>query len=173
MRSDGNTPARTKTPTKITFEISSNAVPPVENHNKKYAPLRKRSIEIATLLSVDAVGTIITDRPPHRSVRALLRIRLPPWMSGEKTNYRIRMQNTWSWQPLREDREEPIPRGASLTAAAENEPPQSPHSLPEDTQPVDVSRDRMVAVIAVHNLSQPCTDGSEPPKLDQSCFLRM
>jgi hypothetical protein len=107
---------------------------------------------------VDAVGTIITERPPHRSVRALLRIRLPPWMSGEKANDRIRMQNTWSWQPLREDREEPIPRGASLTAAAENEPPQSPHSLPEDTQPVDVSRDRMVAVIAVHNLSQPCTD---------------
>jgi hypothetical protein len=67
------------------------------------------------------------------------------------------MQNTWSWRPLREDREEPIPRDASLTAAAESEPPQSPHSLPEDTQPVDVSRDRMVAVIAVHNLSQPCT----------------
>src|SRR6202790_5633963 len=109
-------------------------------------------------LRLDAVGTIITERPPHRSVRALLRIRLPPWMGGEKANYRIRMQNTWSWQPLREDREELIPRGASLTAAAENEPPQSPHSLPEDTQPVDVSRDRMVAVIAVHNLSQPCTD---------------
>jgi hypothetical protein len=79
-------------------------------------------------------------------------------MSGEKANYRIRMQNTGSWKPLREDREEPIPRGATLTAAAENEPPQSPHSLPEDTQSVDVSRDRMVAVIAVHNLSQPCTD---------------
>ena len=29
----------------------------------------------------DAVGTIISDRPPHRTVRALLRIRLPPWMS--------------------------------------------------------------------------------------------
>ncbi len=147
------------------------------------------------------------------------------------------MQNPWSWKPLRKDREEPIPRGAALTAAAENEPPQAPHSLPEDTQPVDVSRDRMVAVIAVHNLSQPCTDvghrlvhseaqfcfnrvqlrhhallrrfppdderpiapalpavmreaqeckglrlsfttllpilGGEPPKLDQSCFLRM
>ena len=29
----------------------------------------------------DAVGTIITDRSPHRTVRARLRIRLPPWMS--------------------------------------------------------------------------------------------
>ncbi len=63
------------------------------------------------------------------------------------------MQNTWSWNPLREDREVPIPRYASLAAAAENEPPQSPHSLPEDTQPVDVSRDGMVAVITGYNLS--------------------
>ena len=29
----------------------------------------------------DAVGTIIADRPPHKTVRACLRIRLPPWMS--------------------------------------------------------------------------------------------
>jgi hypothetical protein len=31
---------------------------------------------------LDAVGTIIADRPPHTTVRARLRIRLPPWMSG-------------------------------------------------------------------------------------------
>jgi hypothetical protein len=42
------------------------------------------------------------------------------------------MQNTWSWKPVRENREVPIPCASSLTAA-ENEPPQSPHSLPEDT----------------------------------------
>src|SRR4029078_3206272 len=78
----------------------------------------------------------------------------------------ISMQNSGSWQPLREDREELLPRGASLTAAAENEPPQSPHSLPEDTQPVDVSRDLMGAVIAGQNLSQPGTDvGHRPAEL--------
>ena len=74
-------------------------------------------------------------------------------MSGEKAGDRIRMQNTWSWKPPREDWEVPIPRDASLTAAAENEPPQSPQALPEDTQPVDVSRDCMVAVITGYNLS--------------------
>jgi hypothetical protein len=52
----------------------------------------------------DAVGTIITDRPPHRSVRALLRIRLPPWMSGEEASGRIRMQNAWGWKPPGVDR---------------------------------------------------------------------
>jgi hypothetical protein len=63
------------------------------------------------------------------------------------------MQNTWSWKPLREDREVPIPRYASLAAAAENEPPQSPQALSEDTQRVDVSRDCVVAVITGYNLS--------------------
>jgi hypothetical protein len=52
----------------------------------------------------DAVGTIITDRPPRRSVRALLRIRLPPGMSGEEASYRIGMQNAGSWNPPRGQR---------------------------------------------------------------------
>src|SRR5258706_14379024 len=68
--------------------------------------------------SMDAVGTIITDRPPHRSVRALLRIRLPPWMRGEKADYRISMQNAWGWKPPLEDREKLIPRHSSLTTSA-------------------------------------------------------
>jgi len=36
-----------------------------------------------------AVGRIIADRPPHRSIRALLRIRLPPRMTGVKALHRI------------------------------------------------------------------------------------
>ena len=70
------------------------------------------------LNSTDAVGTIITDRPPHRTVRALLRIRLPPWMSGEKASSRIRMQNAWGWNPSLEDPGYAVPRPTSLTAAA-------------------------------------------------------
>jgi hypothetical protein len=41
-----------------------------------------------------AVGTAIADRPPHRSVRARLRIRLLPRMDGVKALVGIRMQNT-------------------------------------------------------------------------------
>src|SRR5260370_30855086 len=44
-----------------------------------------------------AVGTIVAGRPPHRSVRALLRIRLPPWMTGVKALHRIRMENARCW----------------------------------------------------------------------------
>src|ERR1700730_6160408 len=84
---------------------------------------------------------------------ALLRIRLPPWMSGEKASYRIRMQDAWGWNPPLEDSGCPVPRHWSLTATASKEPPQSPQALPEDTQPDDVSQDRMVALLAVHNLS--------------------
>jgi hypothetical protein len=74
-------------------------------------------------------------------------------MSGEEAGGRIRMQNTWSWKPLREDREVPIPRDSSLTAAAENEPRQSPQALPEGAQLVYVTRDCMVAVKTGYNLS--------------------
>jgi hypothetical protein len=65
-----------------------------------------------------AVGTTIADRPPHRTVRALLRIRLPPWMSGEEASYRIRMQNAWCWNPPLEEPGCPVPRRWSLTATA-------------------------------------------------------
>jgi len=41
-----------------------------------------------------AVGTAITDRPPHRSVRARLRIRLLPWINGGEARSRIEVQNT-------------------------------------------------------------------------------
>src|SRR6266849_539952 len=46
-----------------------------------------------------AVGTIIAGRPPHRSVRALLRIRLPPRMASVKALHRIRMENASDWNP--------------------------------------------------------------------------
>ncbi len=39
-----------------------------------------RAIRVLFRLTV-AVGTTITDRPPHRSVRARLRIRLLPWIN--------------------------------------------------------------------------------------------
>jgi hypothetical protein len=38
-----------------------------------------------------AVGIPIARHPPHKTVRALLRIRLPPWMCGVKTCHRIGM----------------------------------------------------------------------------------
>ena len=46
-----------------------------------------------------AVGTTIADRPPHRTVRAHLRIRLPPWMGGDEAVRWIRMQNARYWNP--------------------------------------------------------------------------
>jgi hypothetical protein len=76
------------------------------------------------------------------------------------------MQNSWSWNPPRKDREVPIPRDASLAAAAKNEPPQSPHSLPEDTQPVDVSRDCTVAVV---NRLQPFVATHRPRQSARAC----
>src|ERR1700674_2353384 len=64
-----------------------------------------------------AVGTIIADRPPHRSVRARLRIRLPPRMSGVKTLHRIRMENASDWNPSVDEPVEPVHGDPTALAA--------------------------------------------------------
>jgi len=53
---------------------------------------------------LDAVGTAIADRPPHRTVRAPLCIRIPPRMSGGETFHRVWMQNTGYWNRARKER---------------------------------------------------------------------
>ena len=64
-----------------------------------------------------AVGTIIADRPPHRSVRALLRIRLPPRMSSVKTLHRIRMENASDWNPSSDEPVKPVHGDIAALAA--------------------------------------------------------
>src|SRR5450631_4329605 len=72
-----------------------------------------------------AVGTTIADRPPHRTVRARLRIRLPPWMSGVKALRGIRVQDAGYRNPAVQNRVKPIPGcPALLTATEQNKPPQ-------------------------------------------------
>jgi hypothetical protein len=49
--------------------------------------------QVRTIRARVAVGTIIADCRPHRTVRALLCIRLPPWMTGVKALHRVRMES--------------------------------------------------------------------------------
>jgi len=56
-----------------------------------------------------AVGTTITDRPPHRSVRARLRIRLLPRMNGVEALVGIGMQDMGVWNPPAEQWVETFP----------------------------------------------------------------
>jgi hypothetical protein len=65
-----------------------------------------------------AVGTIIADRPPLRSVRARLRIRLLPRMAGVKALHRIRMENASDWNPSVCEPVEPVHGDPAALAAA-------------------------------------------------------
>ncbi len=69
--------------------------------------------------STVAVGTIITDRPPHRSVRARLRIRLLRRMSGVEASIRIGMQNAGRRNPPVQDGSEAFPTHLCALAAAD------------------------------------------------------
>jgi len=55
--------------------------------NQKCREISKSGTQAAV-----TVGTTIADRPPYRSVRARLRIRLLPWMSGGEARSRIGVQ---------------------------------------------------------------------------------
>ena len=60
------------------------------------------AIVVSPVITV-AVGTAITDRPPHRSVRARLRIRLLQRMSGVEACIGIGVQNTrWRNPPVQD-----------------------------------------------------------------------
>jgi hypothetical protein len=50
-----------------------------------------------------AVGMIIADHPPHRSVRAELPHTAPPLDSSVEANIRIRMKSAWTRNPSIKD----------------------------------------------------------------------
>jgi hypothetical protein len=77
------------------------------------APLRSRHEETV------AVGTIITDRPPHRSVRARLRIRLLRGMGSGEACIRIGMQYTGYGNPPVQDWGEAFPSHLCALAASD------------------------------------------------------
>src|SRR5664279_273830 len=71
--------------------------------------------------SVVAVGTTIADRPPHRSVRARLRIRLLRRMSGVEACIGIGVQNAGWRNPPVQDWGKTFPTHlCALTAADQN-----------------------------------------------------
>jgi hypothetical protein len=71
----------------------------------------------------------------------------------------IGMQNVWVRNPRVEQWVETLPAHLrALTATDENAPPQSAYATPEDAQLTGVSGQRMVLVVALHDLPEPCAD---------------
>src|SRR5258708_17145459 len=66
-----------------------------------------------------AVGTLITERPPHRSVRARLRIRLLRRMSGVEARIGIGVQNAGRRNPPVQDWGKTFPAHLCALAAAD------------------------------------------------------
>jgi hypothetical protein len=78
---------------------------------------RTFTFELSNMLGTLAVGIPIALYPPHKTVRALLRIRHPPRMRRVKTSHRIEIQNGGIHRV--EKRVEPLPTHiAVLTATA-------------------------------------------------------
>ena len=117
---------------------------------------RTFTFELSNMLGTLAVGTTIAGRPPHRSVRARLRIRLLPRMNGVEALIGIRMQNTRLRNPPVQQWVETIPPHlGALTATNQDASPQPANAPPEDAQLTRVAGHSMVLVITLHNLPKP------------------
>src|SRR5712672_3285574 len=80
-----------------------------------------------------AVGTTIADRPPHRTVRARLRIRLLRRMSGVEASIRIGVQNAgWRNPPVQDWGKTFPPHLGALAAADQNTLPEPAHAKLKD-----------------------------------------
>src|SRR5260370_1745397 len=92
--------------------------------------------EVLTRVAVTvAVGTTIADRPPHRSVRARLRIRLLRRVSGVEASIRIGVQNVGWRNPPVQDWGKTFPTHlCALTTADHNTLPHPAHSQLHNAQ---------------------------------------
>src|SRR2546428_7652196 len=121
-----------------------------------------------TVITV-AVGTTVADRPPHRSVRARLRIRLLRRMSGVEASIRIGVQNAgWRNPPVQDWGKTFPPHLGALAAADQNTLPEPAHAKLKDAQLSRVPGDCVVLVITQHNLPE----RSEERRVGKECRSR-
>ena len=113
----------------IAKSLTDNGTRATGTYCRHSGPLANVRLQVETV----AVGTILTDRPLRRSVRARLRIRLLRRMSGVKACFRIRMQNAGWWNPPFQDGSNAVPPDLSaLTAANQNISPQTVDAMFEE-----------------------------------------
>ena len=131
----------------------------ISNENSLRRRVQESMRSLAVAIHLVPVGTLITERPPERSVQAHLRIRILRRISGVEASFGIGMQDAGRWDPSVEDRaifRPPLSR--SLTAANQNAMPQSIDASSEDAQLIDVTGHSMVLVIADDHLPKPYTN---------------
>jgi hypothetical protein len=99
-----------------------------------------------------AVGTLVAQRPPHRSVREELPHTALALGNNAKADQRIRMTNTDKREPPVHETFHPIPNQAMFVApASQYLKPQSTDLLPESRQRGAVHRDTIVANVPSHD----------------------
>jgi hypothetical protein len=120
-----------------------------------------------TLCFLLAVGGCSADRPPHRSVRARLRIRLLPWMSSGEARIRIRMQSAGLGNPPGQDWGETSPSHLCALAATDKDAP---------PQPANATLKRCATAsssLEQHGIgsspAQPCEAMHRPRSYDDAC----
>src|SRR5262245_8921564 len=103
-----------------------------------------------------AVGTVITDRPPHRTVRARLRHTAPTLGGDGKANARPWVKDLGLREEVIGQLWHPLPRKPiPLTASPQRAQPEAFDMVAEGAECRIVERHGMVGKIAPYDLRQP------------------
>jgi len=112
----------------------------------------------AALTSV-AVGTRITPRAPHRSVRAALPHTAPALSHDAKALARVRMKYPNEGNVARDDSPEPGPGHATMLTTPPQSMQPSPSDIPSEcAQASVIARHGVVVEVALNHAAQPLAD---------------
>src|ERR1700758_3936243 len=103
-----------------------------------------------------AVGTRVTSRPPHRSVRAAFPHTAPTSVFDSEPRVGPWVKDAWFGKVVLRELLDPLERGeVLLTAPPERTPPEFLNALAENPQCLVVRRHREVVEEAVQHLAEP------------------
>src|SRR5262245_3965889 len=103
-----------------------------------------------------AVGTVITDRPPHRSVRAQLRHTAPTLGGDGEADARPWVKNLGLWEKVIGQLCDPLPcEVILLTAAPQRAQPEAHNMVAKGAECREVSRHGVIGKVAPNDLRQP------------------
>src|SRR4249919_3579726 len=104
-----------------------------------------------------AVGTLIAERPPHRSRRALLTHRALPSDGGVEAVTRHWVSYADRWEEAVGDANKGVPfEMCGLASPPQRLQPAPAHLLPEPPEALVVARHREVIQVPIEHLPYPC-----------------
>ena len=114
--------------------------------------VRGSSSRANTVQQSVAVGTPVTRRPPHRSLRAALPHKAPTSGTNAQSLFGIRMKSSHGWESIGSQSVHALSGNSVTLAPSPQRPePKTTHLIPESSEFPLVTRHSVVLEVSLHN----------------------